>query len=71
METFLTDVRDAARRLSDSVHIWQIGNEMNLPGSTNSRSGRAGAALTSKFKDPRAIPAVPARHGQIVLLGRS
>ena len=73
METFLTDVRDAARRLSDSVHIWQIGNEMNLPWEYQQQIGEelTPALYVEKFKKIReAILAVRSSLGrQIVLLG--
>jgi len=73
MDAFVADVRDAARRLSDSVHIWQIGNEMNLPWEYQHQIGEelTPALYVEKFRRIReTILPVPSSLGpQIVLLG--
>lgn len=67
---YLADLTATVQTLSDVVHIWQIGNEMNLYGEWG------GDVLTAtnyvnQFKQIRAaIKAVPSSLGeQIVLLG--
>jgi hypothetical protein len=74
MESFLVDVKATATRLADIVHIWQIGNEMQLEGGKY--WGRTGEELTAelyvqKYKQIRnAIKTVSSSLGpQIVLLG--
>lgn len=67
---YLTRVHDAAEALKNHVHIWQIGNEMNLYGEYNNQVLTA-ATYIDYFKQIRAaIKSVQSPLGeQIVLLG--
>jgi PKD repeat protein len=70
MTQYLQDVTTAAHQLADLTHIWQIGNEMNLPWEYNIGT-LTPAEYVSRFKRIRnAIKAIPSSLGpQIVLLG--
>ncbi len=67
---YLLDVQASAQTLADTVHVWQIGNEMNLYGEYGGEVLTADAYIDA-FKAIRtAIKAVPSSLGeQIVLLG--